>query len=130
MLRYKYIMLIKKIAPIQILNEYANVMHIELKYSIYKCDSEKYGLINFNSVTVQIEFYDENKKPIHNCELIIDELPVNNNINLINNLDFVTPDAKIMFDAQHQKILDEIKKTYGLTYYDETYETYKQIYGF
>lgn len=120
-------MFIKKIVPIQILNQYANSMLFTIIYSLYPSDSEKHGLINFSSAKIKIEFYDENKKPIHNCKFIIDELYVNNNIRLISDSDFTTPDAKIMFDMQHQKIFDEIKNKYGLTYYDETYEINKKI---
>jgi len=127
-----YIMFTKQIVPIQILNQYANSMLFTKKYSLYPSDSEKKGLIkrsliNFSSAKIEIEFYDENKKPIHNCKFIIDELPVNNNINLTHDSDFTTPDSKIMFDVQHQKIFDEIKNKYGLTYYDETYEIDEKI---
>ncbi len=120
-------MFIKQIVPFKILNKYANVMLLRFEYDIYPSDSEKHGFVKYNSVKVEIEFYDENKKPIHNCTLIIDELPVNNNITLISNSDFTTADAKIMFDEQHQKIFDVIKETLGLTYYDDTYEIDKKM---
>jgi hypothetical protein len=120
-------MFIKEIFPIQILNKYANVMIFTKEYSIYPSDSEKQGLINYASVKVEIEFYDENKKPIHKCEFVIDELPINNNIRLISDSDFTTPDAKIMFNIQHQKIFDEIKEKYRLIYYDDTYKIDKKM---
>lgn len=115
-------MFIKQIAPLQILNQSVNVMIFTTEYSLYPSYSEKHGLINFTEVKVEIEFYDENKKPIHKCELTIDELPVNNNISLISDSDFTTPDAKKMFNVQHKKIFDKIKEKYELTYYDDTYE--------
>jgi hypothetical protein len=92
------------------------------EYSLYPFNSEKSGSVNYSSAEIKLEFYDKNKKPIHNCKFIIDELHVDNNIRLINDSDFTSPDAKIMFDVQHKKIFDEIKEKYGLTYYDDTYE--------
>lgn len=115
-------MIIKQIIPHQVLNQTAIVMLLTKEYSNYPYDSEKQGSINFTSAKVKIEFYNENKKPIHKSKLIIDGLPVNNNIRLISDSDFTTPDAKKMFDAQNKKIFDEIKEKYGLTYYDDTYE--------
>ena len=115
-------MFIKQIVPIQILNQYANTVLFTKEYSLYPSNSEKQGLINFNSAKIKIEFYDINKKPIHNCKFIIDDLPVDTNIRVISDSDFTSPDAKIMFDLQHNKIFDEIKEKFGLTYYDDTYE--------
>lgn len=130
-------MFIKQIVPIQILNQYANTVLFTKEYSLYPSNSEKQGLINFNSAKIKIEFYDINKKPIHNCKFIIDDLPVDTNIRVISDSDFTSPDAKIMFDVQHKKILDEIKEKFGLTYYDDTYEidqkmvfSYIQLNGF
>jgi len=128
-------MFIKQIVPIQILNQYANTVLFTKEYSVYPSNSEKQGLINFNSAKIKIEFYDINKKPIHNCKFIINDLP--DNIRLISDSDFTSPDSKIMFDVQHKKILDEIKEKFGLTYYDDTYEidqkmvfSYIQLNGF
>lgn len=115
-------MFIKQIVPIQILNQYANMILVSKEYSLYPSNSEKQSLINFSSAKIEIEFYDKNKKPIHNCKFIIDELPVDNNIRLINDSDFTSPDAKIMFNVQNKKIFDEIKEKYGLIYNDDTYE--------
>jgi hypothetical protein len=110
-------MFIKQIVPIQILNQYANIMLFTIEYSPYL----------FNSAKIEIEFYDINKKPIHNYKFVIDDLPVDNNIRLMGDSDFTKPDAKIMFDAQHKKIFDEIKEKLGLTYYDDTYEIDKKM---
>lgn len=115
-------MFIKLIIPIKILNRYVNMMIFTKEYSLYSLNSEKQGLINFNSAKIKIEFYDENKKPIHNCEFIIDDLPVDKNINLISDSNFTSPDAKIMFELQNKKIFDVIKEKFGLTYYDDTFE--------
>lgn len=115
-------MFIKQIAPYQILNKSAVVIIFTKEYSLYQSVPEKQGLINFSSARIEIEFYDENKKPIHKCEVVINELPLNSNIRLISDTDFGTPDAKLMFAKQHKQILDEIKNKYGLTYYDDYYE--------
>ena len=115
-------MFIKKIVPFKILNQYANVILVNKTYTIYRDDSEKNGLVNFTLAKIDIEFYNENKKPIDKGLFFIDDLPINNNISLISPSDLTTPDAIIMFDTQHQKIFDEIKNKYGLTYYDDTYE--------
>lgn len=117
-----YKMFIKKIVPIPILNEIADTILFSKEYGLY----EK-GLINFSSAKIKIEFYDKNKKPLHQCKFVIDDLPVNNNIRLISDSDFTTQDAKEMFNAQIKKILDEMKNKYGLVYYDDTYDIDKHI---
>jgi hypothetical protein len=133
-------MFIKKIGSIESINLYANVMIFNVEYFFYPSDSEKKGLINFTSAKISIEFYDEDSVPMYYCEFVIDELPVNNNIcvkdfeidifpvrNNIHLIGVSNPDAKIIFDTQLKKILDEIKSKYGVTYYDDKYEIDKKM---
>lgn len=105
----------KKIHPIQVLNLYASefigVFPIILK--------------DFTSRQFEIEFYDNEGHPLLSRKGIISGLPVNTK--LIENInphtfDYNSQDAKEMFNLQDKIMFDEIKKLFGLTYYDETFE--------
>lgn len=105
----------KKIVPIQVLNLYA---------------TEFMGIFPLTkdcSVRLfEIEFYNEEGHPLLSRKGKISGLPINEK--LVENLgdklftDNMCQEAREMFDAQNKIIMDEIKKIYGLTYYDDTFE--------
>ncbi len=103
-------------------------MGIEYIYDIYR-SGDKHGLINFSSAKIELSFYEnsvppidtteffyEKSKSLYKCEFVIDDLPVNEQLRMVSDSDFTSPDAKLMFDMQHQKIFDEISKKYGIAY--------------
>lgn len=111
-------MFIQKITPVQVF-QYATTMLISIRY-----DSSI-----FSTVTVELEFYDENKNPVHNCNFSINDLPVNTNIPLMSdpNADLFSSDALIMYETHRRLIFDNIKQKYGLTYSSKTYEVDEKL---
>ncbi len=106
----------KKIVPAQVLNCLATEFICEL--SVISGD--------FSSRKFEIEFYDENKQPLLCRKGEISGLPVNTK--LVENanphtFDYSSPEAQSMFEEQDKLIFDEFKKMFGLTYYDDTFET-------
>ncbi len=81
---------------------------------------------NFSSRKFEIEFYDKDGQPLLSREGEISGLPINTK--LVKNVnphtfDYSSPEAKTMFDEQDKFIFDEFKRMFGLTYYDDTFET-------
>jgi hypothetical protein len=108
-------MYVKKIHPIQVLNKYATEF-----IGIFPVTVKDFGTRQF-----EIEFYDKDGNPLLSRKYTISGLPVNHK--LVENVDphtfnYTSPEAIEMYDAQDKILFDEIKKGYGLTYYDDTYE--------
>ena len=107
-------MYVKKIVPIQISNGYA----IEFIATL------PIVLGNFAVRHFRIEFHDKDGNPLLQHEGEVSGLPFNEK--LVENVnphtfDYCSPEATQMFDAQDKIVLDEIKKQFGLTYYDDTF---------
>jgi len=106
-------MFYKKILPKQVLNLYATEFICEFSLILGDFSSRKF----------EIEFYDEQGNPLLSRKGVISGLPIN--MKLIENINphnYSSQDAIEMFDAQEKIIFDEIKNTFELTYYDDTFE--------
>lgn len=106
----------KKIFPAQVLNLYATEYICELPLTN-----------NVRSRKFEIEFYDKDGHPLLSRKGEISGLPIDNNlveyVDQHNAFDYSSPEAQKMFDEQDEYIFNEIKRMFGLTYYDDTYET-------
>lgn len=108
-------MLIKQIVPVQILNQFANVMLLQF-YNIKRYD--------YSSAKVLIEFYN-NKQPLYTREFQINNLPINKNYRLNPGYGYdikQSPYGKEIFDMHSKIIFNEVKQRYSLIYYDDKYE--------
>lgn len=109
-------MLIKKIVPVQILNQYANVMLLQF-YNI-KC-------YDYSSARVLMEFYNEHKIPLCTRTFLINNLPINDDIRLNHGYGYDInqfPYGKEIFEMHSKIIFNEVKQRYSLIYYDDKYE--------
>jgi hypothetical protein len=114
-------MYLKKISPKPVL---------ELHATEFICELSSY-LDNFSRRAFEIEFYDKDGHPLLSRKGKITGLPINTKF--VENLDpdtlylnidalYSSSEVKIMFAEQEKLIFDEIKKRFGLTYYDDTFE--------
>ena len=106
-------MFYKKIVPIQILNLYA--MEIICEFFID----------DFSSISVEIEFYDDESHSLLSRKLKVSGLPVDEELikgKNLNNFNYTSDRATEMFNKQNKIIFDEIKVFFGLSYYDDNYE--------
>jgi hypothetical protein len=106
----------KKIVPTQVLNLQATEFICEISFISDDFSSRKF----------EIEFYDKNKQPLLSRKGEISGLPVNTKLAENANphtFDYSSEDAQSMLKEQDKRIFDEIKRHFGLTYYDDTFET-------
>lgn len=113
----------KKIFPIQVLNSEATEFICRLPLILGK----------FSSREFEIEFYDKDGRPLLSRKGVITELPINTT--LVENVnphtfDYSSQEAQTMFDEQDKLIFEEFKRLFGLTYYDDTFESVKREFSY
>lgn len=87
----------------------------------------------FSSRQFEIEFYDKDGHPLLSRKGVITDLPINTT--LVENVNphtfnYSSQEAQTMFDEQDKLIFDIIKQMFGLTYYDETFESVNREFSY